>query len=1510
VFINYACYNKKFYMNCSLYETFEQGYPNKSVRFKMIFDAVENLTELPTEEKAEKFLRDVLIDAFPGKFTINQAGNLTASNFDTQNADGFVSMINDTVVKHYGFAGTTASPNLIISTYPNPNRATNATPKELGFNTRYFKDNVLPKNQIAVSKDNVEKVQQAIKDAKGQFMIPFDQVPPKESRQLNKDLPFTTIPTIKQQVTELIDAFQLAGVNLRIKFDPKISSKGQVVRVSENTADIVLNPVIMTEDTHIHEFSHILVDLLGEDNPIVKKAIAEIKDTYLYDSVAKAYPELEGIALDKEVLVTAMGIAGAKSNTKNPSKIQVIVNRLLRAIKNLFGINDSAVEQLVNKLLSKSFTKEELVGDIESQESKTLDKKAEDFKNLIADASILLQSELNRLESLPNKSNEVVVEMKYQLKLIKEVKKVEDFIKFVDYIEKITKINDEAINKIRRSNISSLTEEERLETIHELYVLGNNLKDFFASSASNKSLMDKLKNVILDTTDTLEVNELTPKLEKRLEKLSAIEQKITNLIGKASRQQKLYNDFGIELMADLLLQYHIPEIDSQLDSLIENVRTNRRLVTLKRDEEYDNLTEQYKTKKLTEQEYKDALIELNIKQLSNKKVTRETLVNQLREAQIDKSAYSYMMDPIIYSSQVSLQMFASHLKNKLYQASDDTREIVDDLAPIYREFAAIKGNDLDPRKFNEDILETHSYYVLDNNSGYRKEIQLLSFVQPYDSGKYYKAEHDIKRTLREKYQMPNMYKDYEVFKTWRESDNGKNYYKDLHKWYNSNTVPTEQGTALLNSLRVKFREAKAKAAKYENVNPDRAALYEAEKLDILGQISRIYDYNTKTFKGIAVRPNELYLNPKYQALMNNAPAKKYYEALLDQYQESQKLVGNQTPVKNEWDSFAYVLPSIEAEGIERLQKDNYNVFKASKDYFQRGFQFLSTDDSYGAVINANKEQRNKIIPVHYITPTDAKYVSHDVGSTIILFAGMANMFKRKSEIVGSVIMMRDIIERREIIDVNAANIPIVSSVAKQVGVHRNSRKVNEISNNFKHLEEFIDRVFFNEEEIRQEFKTKLGTISANKLVSKLSTFTALNSLAFNFLQAGNQFLIDNQKIAEESIAGQFFNMKNATWGKSTYLTEITTGGALNDIGKFNNNSKLARFVQEFDLLGDALDSYKQDLTGNRAIKMLDFNNLFFLQKMAEHETAVTRGLALADSYRGKLKDKDGNVIKNEKGEDANLYDLYTKDEKTGKWSLDPRVANFKKIQFANLVSGVYKKTNQIKTKFDDPMLNRRWYGNALLLFRRYFQPGLRKRWGYGDGIHLDTETGHLTEGMYVSFGRYVKEVAKGGFKFGSIFNMMEDFEKANVKRTTAELSTMLACIAIVALLSSASDNDDDEEYWKPYFAYQSRRMQSELEQYWNPIELYRFILSPSATLRPIVDAADLMQHLMFQELPYRVGIADEEGVYYENSTGANKKGDLKTLAKAKKITPLLRGAEQSRTPEEAIKFFDLGAATK
>jgi hypothetical protein len=78
------------------------------------------------------------------------------------------------------------------------------------------------------------------------------------------------------------------------------------------------------------------------------------------------------------------------------------------------------------------------------------------------------------------------------------------------------------------------------------------------------------------------------------------------------------------------------------------------------------LTDEKGNKITTKEGLFDAQLKLNIQQLENKKIGRETLIKELREAQKDKSAFSYLLDPIVYSSQASLQMFAMTLKNKMY----------------------------------------------------------------------------------------------------------------------------------------------------------------------------------------------------------------------------------------------------------------------------------------------------------------------------------------------------------------------------------------------------------------------------------------------------------------------------------------------------------------------------------------------------------------------------------------------------------------------------------------------------------------------------------------------------------------------------------------------------------------------------------------------------------------------------------------------------------------------------
>jgi hypothetical protein len=1064
----------------------------------------------------------------------------------------------------------------------------------------------------------------------------------------------------------------------------------------------------------------------------------------------------------------------------------------------------------------------------------------------------------------------------------------------------------------QKDTIKDLSEDDKFTIQRDMLNVGNLIKDLLGGG--ERSVLSQIEESILEKKDTL------GRQGKESSKLTEMEEKVADLIKSLKRQQKIYNKIGLEVQVDILLDYVTPEIDSLLQNTIDNIKTNRRLISIIKDEKYDTLKKKFQEEELTKEEYENELIELNIEQLENKKLGRETLLNELREAQTDKSGYSVYMDPLMYSTQVTLQLFGSMVKNKLYQASADTREIIDELAPIYREYANYKGSDIDPKKFNSEILETQVYYVDDPKTGFKKRMEILSFVQPYDVTKFHEDEYSMRKTLAEKYEMPKNV-DYEVFKEWKKSDKGVSYFREVAKWYNRNTVRTEEGALLKDKLTARLRDVSAKAKLVEGTNPDLYIAYEAQIIDLKSQIGRIYDSVNDQYKGMAVRPNSNYANPKYSQLIDASgnpigAAGAYYKGFLDVYHRQQRVVGKQTPLKNDWDDVSYVVPSVESQGLEKIQQDNYNVFKSAVHYAKREFSFLETDDSYRMSINANKEQRNKIVPVFYSNPTDAKFVSHDIGSTIVLYAGMANMFKRKSEITGAVIMMRDIVERREVLEVNANNVPFLSAAARKAGVTRHTRRKGEVSNNFQHLSEFIDKIFFGESEIKSSINIGNATISGNKIINKLTTFTALNQLSLNFLQAGNQYLIDNEKLMEEAVAGQFFNAKNLTWAKLTYGKLLLSGDTVKDMGKFSPDTKLSRFIAEFDILGDALNDYKTKKTGNRAFKAMGRDALFFAQHMAEHETAVTRGLAIADSLKGKLKDVNGEVIKNEDGSEANLWDLYKQDEKTGKWDLDSRVANYKKINIINLISGVYKKTNQIKTDFDDPLINRRWWGKALAMYRRYFQPGLRRRFGYGigTGLHIDTETDTITEGMYTSFVRYMRESISKGFKFGSVYQMLsEDFEKPNVKRTTAEISMLVAVTVIGTILLGMLDDDDeeDDQFATAFFAYQALRMQAELAQFWNPAEFYRFIASPTALSRPIVDAALLIDQLLTEELPYRIKLAldvemDEEDtktIYYQKNSNGHLQGDSKTAAMGNKILPISNGLSKSFSPEEALKFF-------
>ena len=1386
---------------------------------------------------------------------------------------------------------------------------------------------------VAESKMTRENVQS--------IMARFEQES-KDSRIDIGGMQNVEIETISEGINRMRIAFERAGIPIEIIIDPELESKGRVDSVPGKNPVIRLNPSRVTEDTAIHEFGHILLDLLGEDNPVVNRAIAELRNTNLYKQVQLAYPELNGKQLDNEVLTTAIGIAGAKIQRKNPNKFQTIVNRIFRALSKLFGVEarPSAVEELAqilmkDKIDSRLF-KNMSVGFL-AADSKALDnEKKKKFDDVLTQSKIALEESMINLQRQGENASEREIEKIRNIQAKLEVaKELEDLGEFIEYAVSLVDNTKTLIEQVNQEYSTSLSTDQRLKLIHQLHSAGQNLSDFFGAKDAKDSMMGSIRELVRYKIERKGLTKEQLLTDPKYKELSSLEQSIVSAVDIMKGMSEKYLETGIPMMVDLLLEYNTPEINDQIDSAVANIEKNDRLVAIERDEAYYNILKQQKEGTITKEEAHEMLKALNIEQLKNKKITRATLIREFREGQADKSAFSYLMDPIIYSSKVGLQMFATMLKDKMYQANDDTQADIYRVAALYKAYEESVGGSVNPNTFNDALLETQEYRIYNPETGKREVMKLLSFVQPYDVKRFKKDESDMYDMLAAKYAKPEK-SDEDALKAWKKSPAKAAYYTEVAAWYAANTTPSPDSQARLEKLmldkdayyNLMLQESSGIDAEGNPKTPDPElmAKYKYDFDTVESMINKIYDTNRNVFKYNAVQPNAKYANPKYAQLQANPAAFAYYNGLLELYKEKQKILGqaSQQP-KNSWDNFSYIAPSIRAEGLEKVQREG--AWAATKDATKEAFQFLSTDTSYGDAINANRESTKKVIPVYYVNPLDQKLVSRDLASTIVQFSGMTNIFKRKAQINGAVVLMRDAIENRKTYETTSAGHPIYHAFGKKLKFTKHVVKEGP-SNDFKHLNEWIDTIFYGEKDLKTNLDIFGREFSANKIANKLASYTALNNLAFNALQATNQFLIDNVRMIEEGVANQFFSKGNLAWAKKTYYS-IANGGlsSLKDFDSFAPQSKLVQAIQQFDALGEALDVANKKKSGPFALKAV--NDIpMILQKIPEHETAVTRMFALMDSYRGKLLDENGQVLKNAEGQDANLWDVFVIDEKTGRYAIDPKVrmtkkvneidedgndvtvevlGEFSRIKFMGKISGLTKKTNQVKTKFDDSMLQRRSFGKLIMLFRRYFVPSLRRNFGHNGlrgGIHRDLELGTISEGMLTTMKRFIGDTYRKGGNIVGVYKMMEDFEKENVKRVGIQMAFFTLCLLI---LSALGGDDDEESYGEQFLIYQALRMNSELTQFINPEEFLKLAVSPTATVRPLQRFLDVV-HQTFSTAVGTVTGNDEDS-YYQRRSGIHEKGDSKLQAKIAKLLPIWGGIEKSSDPGAAAKWFDLGAGS-
>ena len=1314
--------------------------------------------------------------------------------------------------------------------------------------------------------------------------------------------------------------FEKVGVNVDVEFTDELDNNvsGDVIGDGARKATIRLNEEYLLDDTVYHEFGHVYIDLLGMSNPLIRQALKELEGSELGLSVIDAYPELDGVRLQKEMLATAIGLEGAKIESRNPSKFQIILNKIFRAIGKIFGVQPNAAAQLAEQMFAGEIARDALVGQTSpfAQESRN----RETIDNLIRDTKILVRNMANIARS---KGNEAAQARANRLmENLEEVKQLEDFVDFIDTAGKATAniLNKfSAVEKSIENGDPITTEDVRSIVDLKQYLDGFEVLDALSAAVVEE---EQSENVVLQ--DFVDMST-----------------KLKNIIAERKALENKYYQIGIPIMADFLSPFSVEEINTQLDVLIDNIRTQNtgeRHIT-KSDNRYGALLREQKKGKITPEEFTTAVNELAITQLEEKKSNRDSLIALLTKASQDKSGFSYFFDPLMYSNDNAIQLFAKSVKSALEDANDETRDFLYELQEEYREYVEspeLSENNVE--RLNKQLLEEVVEYVRNSDTGKFEPITRVSFIQPYDLDKYKKnrkeaVEKASKKTdyyTRSDFETEEDFEDYKA--DLEENRRGgyvsarKAFNAEMKPWYQKNTHPVDGAIEAAKAHESKIKKVVNQLSELgRKVNDGTATPTEIEKLTVLEiefdtlnrwknqnyYFDSFGDQSFPILKGGLTRPSTGekganksnktdYTNAKYAALQKNPKLKKYYDFLWEKYKIAQDNLGNASNrmSKNPWDQYSYFIPSIRKSDKDRAIEQG--IVPLAKELWKEGTDIVATDTMYGDRLEGIGGEEYKVIPVFYTNPLDKKDISYDLAGSLAQFTHMSNMFKAKSNIQGHVQMMIDIIGNRETSLTSPMGSEVMNVIAKSLGYEAPITKAGTETNNFKHLESFVDNIFFGEKSIKVQFEFLGKQFEANKITGMVAGFTAMNALSMNLLQAVNQSTLDNLLGYAEAVAGQFYDQKSWAKGKKVYWAN---SGAMADLGKMAPETWLGQLVDIYDpVQGKFTDGVGRNVTGTKAKKLFTTDALFFLQHGAEHELQVSRMLAMMEHI--KAVDKDGNQLKNKNGSAMTILDAHKKDKK-GRVRIDPKVANFNKMDFMNKVHGLNKRTNGVYNDFDKAHLKRTFYGKMFLLFRGWMVPGVRRRFGHGEIWHSDQEMGTLTQGSYITFYKMLRSSL---LKQHNAYSTMTDLEKQNVKRTMVELSAFLGTI-IIGMALSMGDDDEENSYATNFLLYQARRLQTELGAF-TPIlgtrEALRLLESPTAGLRPIQGIIKLLDSTWKNGIYFASGgnIIDQKQIYFQRRSGRFEKGDLKISKDFQKLVPALNGAEKSKRPDELLQWFN------
>ena len=1170
----------------------------------------------------------------------------------------------------------------------------------------------------------------------------------------------------------------------------------------------------------------------------------------------------------------------------------LLQNKLLDAAKRKLKISQSSKAK---KLSEREIKKNKLFAIKEGAE-----KTYEDVK-------LALQSQLeylSRQSKVDSEKTQKIQDIIYKLKKVEEGNDIiEDYLGFIDYLVDLANDSSKILSNVQDNyydNMESMSKQEKFELMNQIIQIKLNLDSFY-NNAADKTIISKLEDRIKDLEG--EKSDILDTLQE---------------IGSTFRElDEAYLNTGIPILANVLVSYAPLKVNEDLDNMIklieESIAAGKpRFIGLDRDDSripailsFEGIRNKFSKSKQIE------ISRINIQQLESRKIGVDQIIHSLKESHKDPSIFSAWADPIVYANETTLQLIAQMLKSEYVGATEKTRKLLFELNPAFEEYRTYMNSlgvsEDNTAKFHAPLFETVTQLVQDMDGNFTPQ-EVASFVSEVDRNKWYSTKKKAITDLREKYNFPEKGTGSEK-NAYFKSEVGRAYMQAVSQWWKDNSEPKDGAQEFLKNLDEEILELRKDLQKAYKAGD---SLKISEVYDQINGLTRTRNsiYRNGVFIGKMARPKmNLYENEKFK---NMPPqVKAYYNVLLETYKASQKITGKTGMFKDSWMDYSLQLPSIESQAVDHAIENGF--VDAVKKVANRATTAQVTDTEFVRLTDANNE-KFKTIPLYFVNRVEASLVSKNITNSIVMFADMAHRFQANSNLYGAVNLAHLAVQKRKLKEIAPTMGTTLNYygnlLAKQLRLKRDN--YIEGGNAADMIGSFLDDVYYGETHERAKRKV-LNSIATRKGVSLLTSFTSLTQLGLNGLQASNQFLMDWTVGSQEAWAGEYFGMEEMLWAggimsmdgkaifrKVRYTAEQIAGN------KFTPSTKLSKFM-DWSETDRSFGVSRSAGSGSIGKKVLDrgLGNLHVLQEIPDLYLSAKKVLALQRSYKGKLLDKNGNVVMNDNNEPADLYDLLT-ESKNGNLVLDPRVANFDKGAYVSRVQAMLTKTTQLKGAFNRTRIERKTAGPLVTLFRTWMVPNYRKRLGYGGGLRIDVESGELQEGYYSTTYNILQEVLANKGNISLLMqNTRSESEKRNLKRMLHEIIAIHisgAAATFFGMLLAGLDDDDDEQYWAAFATYQAMRLNTEYKAFSSYKEAVRIISSPTATTRSLENVFNLVDII----LEYGIdNTEDNEVLYYQRKTGQYEKGDAKINKYLKNITFGLGGLTKTQNPEDAIKYYDM-----